>query len=391
MNNTGVQRVVIIGGGIVGVSIAAELASDHVEVTIVEKKQLGSGTTSTSYAWVNANGKEPESYYQINAAGIEGHRKLSADSGTWFAQSGHLEIAADASHEADLRRRAERLASHGYRVDEVSATQARELEPGLILPDSLRAAVHFPDEGFVYPTLYMADVAAKLRARGVTIRESAEVVAIDETTAGARVQISSGETFEADRVIIAAGRWGNEVAGLAGAEIPLASFSAPGDVTVGHLVRTSAVPVQLSGLVTTPWLNARPDGGGRLLVQALDLDVTADPQTVPGPDSALAQQYIERLRNVLVGAEGARVDEVLVGQRAMPADGKTIAGPVPQIPWLYAVATHSGVTLAPFLGRAVADEVLGVQEPLLEDFRLERFAQGVPSAPPAGPRKPGEQ
>lgn len=391
MNTTGVQRVVVIGGGIVGVSIAAELASDDVDVTVLEKRHLGSGTTSTSYAWVNANGKEPESYYRINAAGIEAHRRLCAEAGTWFVQNGHLEIAADAAHEADLRRRAERLASRGYRVDEVSATQVRDLEPGLLLPDSLRTAVHFPEEGYIHPMLYVADAAAKLRARGATIRESADVVAIDETTAGARVQISSGETVEADRVIIAAGRWGSEVAALAGAEIPLASFSAPGDVTVGHLVRTNALPVQLSRLVTTPWLNARPDGGGRLLIQALDLDATADPQTVPGPDSALAQQYLERLQNVLIGAAGARADEVVVGQRAMPADGKTIAGPVPQRPWLYAVATHSGVTLAPFLGRAVADEVLGKQEPLLDDFRLDRFAQGVPSAPPAGPRTPGEQ
>jgi glycine/D-amino acid oxidase-like deaminating enzyme len=211
------------------------------------------------------------------------------------------------------------------------------------------------------------------------------------STSYAIVRTASGEQFAADAVISAVGRWTADLATLAGASVPMARFTDPGDITVGYLASTNPLPVSLNRLLTTPWLNVRPDGGGRLLMQALDLDATADPDNVPTIDSDLAKEYLGRLQEVLPGTEGAAIERLVVGQRAMPADGLTIVGPTIEHPWLYVVATHSGVTLAPLLGRSVAQEVLGGHEPLFDEFRPDRFATGVPGAPPRGPRKPGEQ
>ncbi|GFZ83449.1 NAD(P)/FAD-dependent oxidoreductase [Nesterenkonia alkaliphila] len=392
--STNEQRIVIVGGGIVGLSIALGLARRGVQVTVLEAQTLGSGTTSTSYAWINANGKEPHSYYAINRAGIEAHRAFATEAtggGQWFFGTGHLEIAADASHEQDLRHRAEALARRGYQVQELSPEQAAALEPGLNLPESPRAIMYFPEEGHVYPLLYVAEVAHRLRAAGGKIVEGATVVGFDSAGGGVVVRTQDGGSYPADRVVLASGGRTGEVAELGGGTVPMARFTEPGDVTVGYLARTNALPVKLARLVTTPWLNARPEGGGRLVIQALDLDATAEPGNVPGLDSELAEQFLTRLRSILPASSGARIDQLLVGQRVMPADGKTIASPVPGAEWMYAVATHSGVTLAPFLGRAVSGELLDEPEPLLEDFRLSRFTQGVPAEPPRGPRKPGEQ
>lgn len=407
----GTQRIVVVGAGILGASIGLNLAEQGVEVTVLEAETPGAGTTSTSYAWVNSNGKEPESYYAINRAGLLAHREFAAapagrrseGAETWFLPTGHLEIAADAAHEEDVRRRAEALKARGHQVEELSAEQLRELEPGLILPERPRAMILFPEEAYLYPLRYLAEALHRLRQAGGMLRTGARVTGFAASDAGGSpssdssaaapvmVQLQDGRSLEADQVVLAAGRWTGELAAAAGAEVPLAEFQAPGDVTVGYLARTTAVPHPLQRLLTSAWLNARPDGGGRLLLQALDLDVTADPGDVPGPDSELAAEFLRRLRAVLPDAAGAQIEEIVVGQRVMPADGKTIASPVPGVPWMYAVATHSGVTLAPFLGRAVAAEVLGHAEPLLEDFRLERFREGVPAEPPRGPRKPGGQ
>lgn len=81
MNNND-QRVIVVGGGILGTAIALGLSRRGAEVTVLEAASLGSGTTSTSYAWLNANGKEPHSYYAINRAGIEAHQALAAP-GFW--------------------------------------------------------------------------------------------------------------------------------------------------------------------------------------------------------------------------------------------------------------------------------------------------------------------
>ncbi|MBU3868284.1 hypothetical protein KN815_30825 [Streptomyces sp. 4503] len=144
-------------------------------------------------------------------------------------------------------------------------------------------------------------------------------------------------------------------------------------------------------MLTGPRLNVRPDGGGRLPLQALDLDASADPATAYPPDGEIATSMLARLPEVLNAAEGTVVEKVRVGQRAMPGDGFTVAGfPATDVPF-YVVATHSGITLAPLLGRLVADELYGRESPLLKDFRPGRFASGEILSPPLPARRPDEQ
>ena len=385
------MHVVVIGAGVVGASIAAGLARRGATVTIVERDWPGTGTSATSFAWVNANGKEPESYYKLNAAGVRAHHELAAGGSSWLVPGGHLEYATDPGHRERLRGRMARLAERGYPVREVTVAQAAELVPDLAVPAGCDTIAFFPGEAHVHPALYLAHVLGRALDAGATLRSQTEVVGLRPAGAGAQVVLSDGDVLTADAVVAAAGRWTSAVAGLAGASLPLASFTTPGDVTVGHLVETSPVPARLDRIVTTPRLNIRPDGGGRLLLQALDLDVTADPSVVPGVDSELAQELVRRLRAVVGNTESAEVRRVVVGQRVMPADGYTVVGHAPEAAWLYLVATHSGVTLAPLFAERVPGEVLGEErEPLFADFRPDRFLAGVTGAPPV-PRRPGEQ
>ncbi|WP_114907795.1 NAD(P)/FAD-dependent oxidoreductase [Ornithinimicrobium murale] len=384
------MQIVVIGAGVVGASIATRLAQRGAAVTLVDQGFPGTGTSSTSFAWVNAHGKEPASYYELNLAGLTAHHELEA-SEEWLRPGGHVEIAVDEAHVRHLRGRMERLATRGYAVEEIGADRARELLPDVVVPDQADTIAYFPQEAYCFPLLYLARMLAEGRAAGVTVRDNTGVTALDPDGDGAKVTLSDGSVLRADAVVSAVGRRTSELAALAGASVPMAGFTEPGDVTVGYLLRTVPLPVRLNRVLTTPWLNVRPDGGGRLLLQALDLDATADPGAVPAVDSALAQDYLERLRAVVRNTGSASIAEVVVGQRVMPADGFTIAGRVSEAPWLYAVATHSGVTLAPFLGAAVTSELFGAEEPLLADFRPGRFAEGSQIAAPSSPRKPGEQ
>lgn len=383
------HRSIVIGGGIVGLSIAAELAMRGSAVSLVEAGRVAGGTTSTSYAWVNANGKEPYSYFQLNEAGMRAHEQLAEGAETGFVQTGHLEIASEETHAIDLCRRAERLADLGYRVDEITPEAALNLEPGLILPETPRAIILFPDEGYVYPALYTAEAVSRLRHMGVMVYESMPVASVGPESG--LVTLRNGESLTADDVVIAAGRWSAELVQSAGGYAPLIQYATPGDLTVGYLLRTRPLTAKLSRVVTTSWLNFRPEGGGRLLLQGLDLDATANPDEQPAADGHVSHEMLARLERVLADGRGAAVEEVAVGVRVMPKDGRTLAGQVPGSPWLYVAATHSGVTLAPFLGEAVAEEILGGQEPLLDNFRPKRFVDGTTFGAPRRPRRPGEQ
>ena len=385
------MRIVVIGAGVVGVSIAVRLAQRGASVTLVDQAWPGSGTSSTSYAWINSHNKQPDSYYALNLAGMRAHQALCPQGAGWLRPGGHVEIAVDRAHIEHLRGRMDLLSSLGYEVEEVSVGRARELLPDVIVPDDADTIAYFAQEAYCHPLLYLAHMLAEARLAGVTIRDHTAVTALAPNGEGARVTFGDRSVISADTVVSAAGRWTADVAALAGGTVPMATFTEPGDVTVGYLLETNPLPVRLNRIVTSPWLNVRPDGGGRLLLQALDLDASADPGAVPAVDSPLALTFLERLRAVVRNTGAGTIRHIAVGQRVMPADGLTIVGRVPGAPWLYAVATHSGVTLAPFLGDAVAEEVFGHEEERFADYRPDRFRSAAGITPPRLPRKPGDQ
>ncbi len=87
---------------------------------------------------------------------------------------------------------------------------------------------------------------------------------------------------------------------------------------------------------------------------------------------------MRRAALILPGIAGARPEAVRIGFRAYPADGYSAVGPIPGVSGYYVAVTHSGVTLAPFLGRAVAEELIGGRDlPQLAPFRPRRFFQAA--------------
>lgn len=386
------MKIVVIGAGVIGVTIATRLAQRGADVTLVDQGAPGTGTSSTSYAWVNANGKEPPAYYELNLAGLKAHTEQSPrDDSGWLGLGGHVEMAVDDHHRENLAARIDRLRSRGYGVEEITAQKASRLLPDIQIPEGVQLIAHYTREAYAYPAKYLAEMLAQAREAAVVLRTGVEVVGLREAGRCVEVGLADGSTLSADKVVSAVGRWTRSLAALADADVPVREFAEPGDIVVGYLAVTNPLPVSLSRLITSPWLNVRPAGGGRLMLQALDLDSTADPRKVPATDSELARTLLQRLRSLLRNTEGARIEEIMVGQRVMPEDGRSIVGPVPNAPWLYVVATHSGVTLAPYLGTAVAAELFGEKQETLEEFRIERFLCEKTYGQPYRPRKPGEQ
>ncbi|WP_435157697.1 NAD(P)/FAD-dependent oxidoreductase [Amycolatopsis sacchari] len=378
------MRAIVIGAGVVGAAVAGRLAARGAEVTILEARTPGAGTTGTSFAWVNSGNKEPESYFALNHAGVRAHHEFAGGPAPWFFPTGNLEWANGAALEVLLARVA-KLESRDYPVRRLTAKEALELEPDLAPQPAGTEFVYYPEEAHVLPALLLARFLGEARDAGVRIVNGAEVVEVG----GGVVRTADGSRYSADVVVSCAGRWTAGVAQAAGVAVPMADPEAPGSATVGFLATTAPVPVRLSRVLTTPRLNVRPDGGGRLLLQGLDLDGEADPAVAVPADGKVGAELVERLPTLLTGAEGAVVEKVRVGQRAMPADGLTVAGFATE--GFYVVATHSGITLAPLLARLVADEVHGADFPELADFRPGRFVPGRTYEPLRPARLPSEQ
>ena len=241
-------KMIVIGAGVMGASVAYRLAQAGAAVTVLEATRVGGGTSGISFAWTNAHRKPPKPYHDLNVGGMKAHAALRDEFGAtpWWHGGGSLEWEAEADRAAQ-RENVEQLQSWGYAAEWIDRKQVRELEPD-IDPATIGDApvAYFPDEGWLDPVVYAhAMLSAARRRHGAKVICGARVV--DLVMTGDRVtgvRTADGTLHEADMVVNCAGRWTNEAVREAGLHLPLAP-------TVGFLVFTPPVAASLSRVVRT--------------------------------------------------------------------------------------------------------------------------------------------
>jgi glycine/D-amino acid oxidase-like deaminating enzyme len=364
-------ETIVIGAGVIGASVAYRLAQAGAAVTVLEATRIGGGTSGISFAWTNANKKPPKPYHDLNVAGMQAHAALADEFGAtpWWHGGGSVEWEAEPDRR-DQRENVERLRGWGYAAEWLTFRELQELEPD-IDPAAVGDApvAFFPEEGWLDPVVYAhAMLSAAQRRHGAKIVCGARVV--DLMVAGDRVtgvRLADGTAHEADIVVNCAGRWTNEATRDAGLQLPLAP-------TVGFLVLTPPVAAGLRRVVHAPFINTRPDGGGRLMLHWNATDAAMRFDAPLAPSMPEARDLATRARRLLPSIGAVEPEAVRIAIRPMPADQFSAIGPMPRISGYYLAVTHSGVTMSPFLGRAVADEILGGRErPELAPFRPARF------------------
>jgi glycine/D-amino acid oxidase-like deaminating enzyme len=362
--------IVVIGGGIIGASVTYRLALAGARVTLLEAGNLAGGTSGASFAWLNANNKPPLAYHILNTGGTAEHRILASELGAapWLHLDGNIEWAADDAGHAALMEKVNRLRDWGYQAEILTTTELRVLEPDLVPPPGVYDAAYFPAEGYADVPLLVGTLARAAERAGATIRADSRITEV--VRSGGRVTgvvTAGGERFAADIVVSCVGRWSGEFARMAGMHLPM-------EPTVGMLVVTSAAPVRFRSVLNTPTINVRPDGGGRLRLQSVEFDDITTPEMATTPLPEIAHRVYERAIGVLPSLAGTPIQAALVGVRSIPGDGYPVIGPVPGLNGLYIVATHSGVTMGPLLGRIAAREIIGgTVDPRIAPFRPERL------------------
>jgi glycine/D-amino acid oxidase-like deaminating enzyme len=364
-------KAVVIGGGVMGASVAYRLAQAGAAVTVLEAARVGGGTSGTSFAWTNANRKPPKPYHDLNVAGMRAHAALADEFGAtpWRHGGGSLEWEAEPERAAQ-RANIEELRSWGYAAEWITPRELEELEP-----DIDRAAIgeapiaYFPEEGWLDPVVYAhAMLSAARRRHGAAVICGVRVV--DLVMTGDRVdgvRVADGTHYAADIVVNCAGRWTNETTRDAGLHLPLAP-------TVGFLVLTPPVATSLGRVVRGSVINARPDGAGRLMLHWNPTDAGLRIDTPISPSMPEARDLMQRARRLLPSIGEVEAEAVRLAIRPIPADHFSAIGPLPRTSGYYLAITHSGVTMSPFLGKAVADEIVGGRERReLADFRPARF------------------
>ena len=214
-----------------------------------------------------------------------------------------------------------------------------------------------------------------------------QVSSIRENTDSVTVFADQGEMC-GRAVVVAAGNGSEKLIESAGGKLPLLPAAVNGSA-FGYLARAEVPGHSIHGLITTDSLNLRPESNERLLVQALDLDASAD--RYQEPSKSVIDEFSARVSRLFPNYETNVVD-VRVGHRVIPADGLPAAGRIRPNSSIFAAVTHSGIVLSPLLSDLLAEEILGAEpHGLLKDYQPSRFLDNKQSEEISVPRRPGEQ
>jgi heterotetrameric sarcosine oxidase gamma subunit len=214
--------VVIIGGGIVGNSIAYHLGKIGITNTVLlERKQLTSGTTWHAAGLVGQlrASKNLTELAKYTTSLFEGLEKETGQA-TGFKQNGSISIALTDGRMEELLRGASMAKSFGLAVDVISTDEIKARVPHYNM-DSVKGGVFLPKDGQVNPIDVTQALAAGARSRGAKIFENTKVTRIlVEKGNAVGVETTDGTIF-ADKVVIASGMWSRELGRSIGVNIPL--------------------------------------------------------------------------------------------------------------------------------------------------------------------------
>lgn len=379
--------VAIIGAGMIGASTGYHLAERGYRVALIDADHIGRGTSNNSFAWINATSKTSnEDYHRLNALGAAGYRTLANQWGEeriGLHPTGMIQWAApdDTAEIGAIDARLAQLTAWGYPVSALDYDELCALEPHVVFPVGARG-LHAIADGWLDTPTFIRFAAERIEAAGGRIFDHAAVgaLALDDDGKITGLATSKGD-IQTQKVMVAAGQ-GTPEALEALTEYEPYRTRFPMQRAPGLLVRT---PPQ------TPWRFARrilyaftqnavhirptPDGG--LLLGADDTDGSATTPEDRAGLRAAATTLLERAAELIPKFPGAPLldqCEIKIGVRPMPLDGHSIAGPLPGADGLFLGLTHSGVTIAPALGRLMADTIeTGRAPPTLSPFGFERF------------------
>jgi glycine oxidase len=369
---TPTPRIAIIGGGIIGLSIAWELSRAGHCPTVFDAGDMGraaswaaggmlapdieteAGEQTLSQLLFRAREAWPEFATQLEQTGAQ---KIH------YQQRGSLFVARDQDDIAKLKFLQELEMALGLHPQWLSGYEAKKIEPHL--GRNVIAALHHPDDAQVDNRAALMALLAACEKSGVVLRPHTKIVALHQTSNRVTGIRTAHETITADIVILAAGAWSAQIEGLGTAAPPVRPVKGQ-MIALGH----PATGPLLEKLIWSAgvYLIPQPD---RLLLGASVEEMGFDTSLTAGPMMDLLHQAYA----ILPGIYDLPILESWAGLRPTSRDDAPILGPTAIDGLIMATGHHrNGILLAPLTARIIADFIIGGQWPdYADNFLPSRF------------------
>jgi sarcosine oxidase subunit beta len=361
--------VAVVGGGIVGLSVAFELADLQVgHVAVFERGQVGSGSTAKATGGIRTQFSTRANVYLAQRSRDRFLHWADVYGGDpRFRQVGYLFVTADPAQAEVLRSGALRQQGWGVRVDVVTGHALQSICPPL-RSDDLICGTYTAEDGLADPGAAVNALAAACRRRGVVIHEGQGVRMLATTGDGlvTGIETENGDTIAAGTVIVCAGAWTAPLLAPLGYRVPIE----PHHRQVYRTAPLSGWPPDMpltvdfdTGIYCHSDAGAVVFGGG-------------DRDTPPGYDDTPRPSDVAQLADALMHRwpplANASVTHTWAGLREMTPDDHGIVGAVPGRPGLFVAAGFSGhgFMQAPAVGEWLAHLVAGRPWPMVDGEAL---------------------
>ena len=356
-------RVVVIGGGIIGTSVAYHLAHAGVnDVLLLERDRLTSGTTWHAAGLMATFGSTSQTSTELRMYTRDLYARLEAETGlaTGLKQVGLIELATEPGRLEEYRRVAAFNRLCGVEVHEISAREVGELFP-LARVDDVLAGFYIPADGRVNPVDVTMSLARGARMKGVRIIEGVPVTGFMRGGGAVTgVRTPQGDV-EAEYVVNCAGMWARQLGELAGVSIPLQAAE-------HYYLLTEPIDEVDGGwpVLEDPanYGYYREEGGGLMLGL---FEPACAPWGVDGvpdgfsfgeisPDWDRMAPYLERTMSRIPVAEQAGIKKLFCGPESFTPDLAPIVGEAPELRNYFVAAglNSIGILTGGGIGRVVA-------------------------------------
>ena len=376
--------LLIVGGGVTGLSVAVHAARAGLATVLVETGPLGGVSTQRSGALVRTHYDDPGSA-RLALKGLEDFECFAERYGgpAGFVATGFAYVpGADELADGSFLRRVAMLRDIGVGTELLDAAQARAVDPAIALGDD-EVVAYEPRSGYADPAQTTASLAAAARAAGADLRPYTKVAGLlcdGDAVTGAR--LGDERAISAAATVLCAGAWSLALAADAGLQLPIR----PTAVKLALFSRTVVSHLAVIDAPNGTYL--RPDGPAATLLglRAWSDDPLASPDAeLPCVDDAFCADAHARLTRRLPSAAAARVLATRAGMLDMTPDGLPLVGPSERDGlWLCCGWSGTGFKTGPAVGAALAPWIAGGAAPA----SLASLHPARAAAPVARPRSP---
>ena len=345
-------KVVIVGGGIVGCSVAYHLGKMGLtDVLLLERGKLTSGSTWHAAGLVGQL-RTSANITQLLGYSVDLYDRLEQETGlaTGWKRNGGLRLACNAERWTEVKRQATTATSFGLEMHLLTPKEAQALWP-LMQVDDVVGAAFLPTDGQVSPSDITMSLAKGARMGGVTIAEGVKVNGVEVENGRVRAVLADKGRIACDKLVICAGQWSRAIGRMAGVNVPLVSVQHQYLITEAIDGVTSNLPTLRDPDRLTYW---KEEVGGLVMG---GYEPNPKPWAIEGlPENFEFQlldsdlDHFEPLLELAAGRvpamQTAGIKEFINGPESFTPDGNFILGEAPETRGVYVGAGFNAFGIA---------------------------------------------